>query len=1541
MYFFIISGKIVDISRNIALLILASAAGAQAATFYVSPTGIDTSPGSLTLPFRTVQKAASVAVAGDTVMLRAGTYRETVTPPRNGSSGAPITFKNYTGEIATISGNDVLTGWTPMGNGVFRAAMPWNYNYQHVSDTAFPSNQVFLDGKMLTLSRWPKETNIDPVANPREGIMDAVSISGDGLTVTVTDSEFTDNPARWVGAKIWINLSRNGIDGQGKTGTVTAASNGGFTYTVNNSQTSGDVGWGIGNGTHYYLFHPTASALAATGGAAAALAPGEWFFDSGAGQMYVRTWDGLAPAEVEGNPGTVEARRRSWAFSLDNRSWFTLQGLRLFAASVNTDNSSANRTGNVAPANNILLDGLDAQYITHFTDLTANYQMQWLSKSGLILSGSAITLQNSTLRYSAGSGVSVLGQGNKILNNVLSDMNYSVSEAGALNTGKPYDTNSSNAYQISNDHEIAYNTIYRTPQQGINFRMLRNSANSPNDIRARIHHNVVHDAMMRSYDSAAIDSFGMDHQFLRIDHNVIFNVLEPTNFGIYFDFSSGGVVDHNLVFDVARPLNTNWQDTNASQNMRIFNNTALGDLPWLDGLTNAFANISPGSEIKNNLFSASVPTFSGSSNSNNAVSSPGLYTNVSLADYTLAAGATAAIDQGVSVSPFNDPLTGAPDLGAFERGQTPWAAGSSLIAQQPNPGNLIVTQSGPTSVQLSWTDRSPDETHFIIMRSSDGGLYWDEIGRVPANAQTFNDTQMPGGEYLYAVRGDRSPLSARATGRSNFAQALFYPGLYDAQSGGITTFGNNQIGGTSPGSWIRFNAIDFGAAGSVTTFTANYLSLTTTGQVQVWLDNPTTGTRVATLIAGTNDGVYRDVSGPVSATVAGVHDVYLKFTDWGTANMATFRFIGNAPANSPAEPSALTATSNGTAVQLAWTDNSSNENEFRVERSVAGGPFTFLQRPAANATSATDATVVSGLKYSYRICSVNIAAPSAFSSPAVATIPVAPLLAAPTALAATATSSSQINLTWADNSNNETGFKLERKTGSGGTYAQIATPAANATSYSDSGLSAATQYVYRVRANNAAGDSAFSAEANATTLLNLPVAPSVLAATATSPSQANLTWTDNANNETGFKLERKTGSGGTYSQIATPAANATSYSDTGLSAAAQSFYRVRANNAAGDSAFSNEANATTSSSNTGLTAVYFNNISLSGAVELTRPEVVDFDWGSGSPGPGVNPDNFSARWTGQVEAPSSGSYVFRTVSDDGVRLWVNGIQVINNWTNHASTANDSASISLNAGTRYDIVMEYYEGGGGAVARLQWQTPVVGSFVAIPASRLFNSLPVSTPAQSVSLPTDRARVTVASIPDFYGGPNLKVLRTDTNTPLRAGTATIWEKQGQEEPASYYVSMRSKGLNSVRMILFDTWEVEAYVPGPNFTPTDWNDPVYRTRQLARMERSVNYASANGMYVIINSHNKIPNYNESYVNALWTWVAPYFANRTHVLYGLANEPMSRIGANGDMDVGNALNSPRLQALRRGYDMARSGAPNTNLMILKPPGINESAYL
>jgi subtilisin len=187
--------------------------------------------------------------------------------------------------------------------------------------------------------------------------------------------------------------------------------------------------------------------------------------------------------------------------------------------------------------------------------------------------------------------------------------------------------------------------------------------------------------------------------------------------------------------------------------------------------------------------------------------------------------------------------------------------------------------------------------------------------------------------------------------------------------------------------------------------------------------------------------------------------------------------------------------------------------------------------------------------------------------------------AAPANLAATAVSSTQINLTWTDSDNTETGFKIERCTGAGcSDFVQITTVAANVTSYSNTSLTGSTSYSYRVRANNTAGDSDYSNTATAVTPAApaLPAAPTNLAAAAVSKSQINLTWTDNASNETGFKIERCKGSTCTnFTQIATVGPGITSYQNTGLASNTTYRFRVRAYNAAGNSAYSNIAAATT------------------------------------------------------------------------------------------------------------------------------------------------------------------------------------------------------------------------------------------------------------------------------------------------------------------------------------------------------------------------------
>ncbi len=144
---------------------------------------------------------------------------------------------------------------------------------------------------------------------------------------------------------------------------------------------------------------------------------------------------------------------------------------------------------------------------------------------------------------------------------------------------------------------------------------------------------------------------------------------------------------------------------------------------------------------------------------------------------------------------------------------------------------------------------------------------------------------------------------------------------------------------------------------------------------------------------------------------------------------------------------------------------------------------------------------------------------------------------------------------------------------------------------------------------------------------------------------------------------------------------------------------------------------------TGLFGEYFNNIDFS-ASRLTRTDsTVNFNWGGGSPASPVGSDTFSVRWTGQVQPRYSETYTFYTTADDGIRLWVDGKQIINNFVDQAPTER-SGSITLEAGKKYDIRVEYYENGGAAVAQLAWSSPSQAKQI-IPQSQLYS--PASAPA----------------------------------------------------------------------------------------------------------------------------------------------------------------------------------------------------------------------
>jgi hypothetical protein len=138
----------------------------------------------------------------------------------------------------------------------------------------------------------------------------------------------------------------------------------------------------------------------------------------------------------------------------------------------------------------------------------------------------------------------------------------------------------------------------------------------------------------------------------------------------------------------------------------------------------------------------------------------------------------------------------------------------------------------------------------------------------------------------------------------------------------------------------------------------------------------------------------------------------------------------------------------------------------------------------------------------------------------------------------------------------------------------------------------------------------------------------------------------------------------------------------------------------------------------GLRATYYNG-GLDTAPVVSRIDpTLNFTWSGSSPDFRVKSTHFSAEWTGQIQAPESGQFTFMTHSDDGVRVWVNGQTLIDNWTIHSATEN-RGSIWLTAGQKYDIKVDYDQNLGDAIAQLFWSAPTIAKQI-VPSQYLYAS-----------------------------------------------------------------------------------------------------------------------------------------------------------------------------------------------------------------------------
>ena len=159
--------------------------------------------------------------------------------------------------------------------------------------------------------------------------------------------------------------------------------------------------------------------------------------------------------------------------------------------------------------------------------------------------------------------------------------------------------------------------------------------------------------------------------------------------------------------------------------------------------------------------------------------------------------------------------------------------------------------------------------------------------------------------------------------------------------------------------------------------------------------------------------------------------------------------------------------------------------------------------------------------------------------------------------------SAGITLNWTDNSSNETGFHIYRSA-DGTNYVKVADAAANATQYADTGLSAATNYYYKVSAWNSGGET-FSAAAMTVTAVAAPAAPGTPVISGPTTSSLAVSWADNSNNESGFKEVYRSTNGTSYSLVATLAANSTQYTDMGLSGGTTYYYKISSWNVTAES----------------------------------------------------------------------------------------------------------------------------------------------------------------------------------------------------------------------------------------------------------------------------------------------------------------------------------------------------------------------------------------
>lgn len=424
-----------------------------------------------------------------------------------------------------------------------------------------------------------------------------------------------------------------------------------------------------------------------------------------------------------------------------------------------------------------------------------------------------------------------------------------------------------------------------------------------------------------------------------------------------------------------------------------------------------------------------------------------------------------------------------------------FSVSSSSNTAPSAPTDLGANTGSNSSIVLRWTDASANETGFIVERSTSIDTGFTTIATPLAESTTYTDTGLsPGTTYYYRISASntfgQSASSTVASASTATADTLYFDSFVSSFAN-FTVQNNGSSDGfsytSSAGVAATSGRIDAIGAGNHT----DSVYYSGTNSVTSWTSGINYKTSLFFLQGTVTDGqIYQVTNGFLRSTGSnfggggsgiwgqlrdsGAGDPFLRLFNQATqvgANSATFALSSNTWYELETCLTLSSATSGDIAVYL-YSRGSDGTAARTLVQSLSATAITIGNN---GFNTGSFVTTFGGGNFA----GSNILAFDNFSLRAITAAPAIP--AAPSSLVATAHSSTSIGLTWTDNATDETGFIIERSTTSGSGFTSIATPAADATSYTDTGLTPGTTYYYRISAANASGQSTASAESSATT----------------------------------------------------------------------------------------------------------------------------------------------------------------------------------------------------------------------------------------------------------------------------------------------------------------------------------------------------------------------------------------------------------------------------------------------------------------------------